>query len=239
MIPIKDDNPTKSVSYIRYLILISCSLIFLFQISINNNDFFIYYFGFKPVTLFHDSNITSFYPLLTIITSMFMHGGWMHFLGNMMYLWIFADNVEEIMGSKKFLFFYLSSGIFASLTQAIFDLNSDIPMIGASGAIAGILGSYLFVFPRAKVLVLIPFFIFFTVRVPAFILLIFWFIYQFINLGSQGSNVAWGAHIGGFVFGFMYSLIFVNKMKQKGIKKSKSISHKKGKSIFLKKGPWN
>ena len=136
------------------------------------------------------------------------------------------------MGKKKFIFFYIFAGIVASFTQALIDINSTIPMIGASGSIAGILGSYLYLFPRAKVLVLVPFFIFFTMRISALYLLIFWFIYQFLNLGIQGSNVAWFAHIGGFVFGFLYSLFFVNKPR--------SINIKKGKSVFLKKkGPWD
>ena len=111
------------------------------------------------------------------------------------------------------------------------DIDSNIPLIGASGAIAGILGAYLHLFPKAKVLVLVPFFIFFTIRVPAFILLIFWFLFQFLNLGNQESNVAWVAHIGGFVFGLFYSYIFNNKIKK--------IITKKGKSVFLKRGPWD
>ena len=112
------------------------------------------------------------------------------------------------------------------------NFNSTIPMIGASGSIAGVLGAYLHLFPKAKILVLVPFFIFFTLRISAFYLLLFWFVYQFINLGSQGSNVAWFAHIGGFIFGFLYSLFFVRKVNLKPVKK--------GKSIFLKKkGPWN
>ena len=160
-----------------------------------------------------------------------MHGGWMHFLGNMLYLWIFADNVEDKLGIKKFVIFYLISGVFASLTQAFFNFNSDVPMIGASGSIAGVLGAYLYFFPKAKVLVLIPFFIFFTVKVPAYILLIFWFLYQFLNLSNVDSSVAWLAHIGGFIFGYFFAVF------------SKSINEKKrGKTIFLdkdEKGPWD
>lgn len=155
-----------------------------------------------------------------------MHAGWMHFLGNMLYLWIFADNIEDVMGQKQFILFYLLSGFFASLSQAIIDTQSNIPMIGASGAIAGVLGAYLYLFPKAKVLILVPFFIFFTIRVPAYILLIFWFFYQFVNLDNENSNIAWLAHIGGFIFGLIYSLIFLKK---------NNLTKKKGKSIFLKK----
>jgi membrane associated rhomboid family serine protease len=162
---------------------------------------------------------------------MFMHGGWLHFLGNMLYLWIFADNVEDALGHKKFIIFYLFSGVCASLSQFIFDINSPIPMIGASGAIAGVLGAYFYLFPKAKVLVLIPFIIFFTIRVPANILLLFWFFYQFININDEQSNIAWIAHIGGFISGLIYVVVT----------KQKKFESKTGKSVFLKnrKGPWD
>ena len=155
----------------------------------------------------------------------------MHFLGNMLYLWIFADNVEDKLGIRKFIFFYLISGIFASLTQAFFNISSEVPMIGASGSIAGVLGAYLYYFPKAKVLVLIPFFIIFTIKVQAYVLLIFWFLYQFLNLSNVDSSVAWLAHIGGFVFGYFFAIVNKNKKERK-----------KGKTIFLnkdKKGPWD
>ena len=231
MIPLKDENPINSKSYIRLIILIVCSLIFLFQSFGGINSFLIGYFGFKPVSLIDSSGIETFSPFLTIFTSMFMHGGWIHFLGNMLYLWIFADNVEDALGHKKFLIFYLFSGVFASLSQFVFDINSQIPMIGASGAIAGVLGAYFYLFPKAKVLVLIPFIIFFTIRVPANILLLFWFFYQFININDEQSNIAWIAHIGGFVFGLIYVITT----------REKKFESKKGKSVFLKnrKGPWD
>jgi len=228
MIPLHDDNPVDNRSYIRLIILFLCTATFLLQIFSNDNNFLIYYFGFKPISLFADTSAPSFFPILTIFTSIFMHGGWMHFIGNMLYLWIFSDNVEDKMGKTKFLVFYLLSGFFASITQAATNLNSEIPMIGASGSIAGILGAYLYLFPKAKVLVLIPFFIFFTIRIPAFILLIFWFIYQFLNISNIESSVAWLAHIGGFIFGYLFVALG-------GVKKTK-----KSQSVFLKKkGPWN
>ena len=231
MIPLKDENPTNNKSYIRLIILIICTLIFLFQSFGGINSFLIGYFGFKPVSLIDSSGIVTFNPFLTILTSMFMHGGWLHFLGNMLYLWIFADNVEDVLGHKRFIIFYLFSGVCASLSQFIFDINSPIPMIGASGAIAGVLGAYFYLFPKAKVLVLIPFIIFFTIRVPANILLLFWFFYQFIYINDEQSNVAWIAHVGGFIFG----LIYVIATRQK------KFESKTGKSVFLKnkKGPWD
>ena len=230
MIPLKDENPTKKKCYTRFIILFICVVVFFFQISSHETNLITYYFGFKPASFFNNFDKPTFSPALTLLTSIFMHGGWMHLIGNMMYLIIFADNVEDVFGTKKFILFYLLSGIFASFSQAFMDFSSEIPMIGASGAIAGVLGAYLFYFPRAKILVLIPFFIFFTIRVPASILLIFWFVFQFLNLSNVESSVAWMAHIGGFVFGYIFSII-----------NGKKPSSKTGSSIFLKKkkGPWD
>ena len=230
MIPLKDENPTKKKCYTRFIILFICVVVFFFQISSHETNLITYYFGFKPASFFNNFDKPTFSPALTLLSSIFMHGGWMHLIGNMMFLIIFADNVEDVLGTKKFIVFYLLSGIFASFSQAFMDFSSEIPMIGASGAIAGVLGAYLFYFPRAKILVLIPFFIFFTIRVPASILLIFWFVFQFLNLSNVESSVAWMAHIGGFVFGYIFSII-----------NGKKPSSKRGSSIFLKKkkGPWD
>ena len=230
MIPLKDENPTKKKCYTRFIILFICVMVFFFQLSSHETNLITYYFGFKPASFFNNFDKPTFSPALTLLTSIFMHGGWMHLIGNMMYLIIFADNVEDVFGTKKFILFYLLSGIFASFSQAFMDFSSEIPMIGASGAIAGVLGAYLFYFPRAKILVLVPFFIFFTIRVPASILLIFWFVFQFLNLSNVESSVAWMAHIGGFVFGYIFSII-----------NGKKPSSKRGSSIFLKKkkGPWD
>ena len=230
MIPLKDENPTKKKCYTRFIILFICVVVFFFQISSHETNLITYYFGFKPASFFNNFDKPTFSPALTLLTSIFMHGGWMHLIGNMMYLIIFADNVEDVFGTKKFILFYLLSGIFASFSQAFMDFSSEIPMIGASGAIAGVLGAYLFYFPRAKILVLVPFFIFFTIRVPASILLIFWFVFQFLNLSNVESSVAWMAHIGGFVFGYIFSIV-----------NGKKPSSKRGSSIFLKKkkGPWD
>ena len=231
MIPLKDDNETQNKCYVRLIILIICTLIFFSQILSPNTNYWIYYFGFKPLSLYQNVTYPSFPSFFTLITSLFLHGGWMHFLGNMLYLWIFADNVEDKLGIRKFIFFYLISGIFASLTQAFFNISSEVPMIGASGSIAGVLGAYLYYFPKAKVLVLIPFFIIFTIKVQAYVLLIFWFLYQFLNLSNVDSSVAWLAHIGGFVFGYFFAIVNKNKKERK-----------KGKTIFLnkdKKGPWD
>ena len=159
---------------------------------------------------------------LTIFSSMFMHGGFMHLIGNMLYMWIFADNIEDNLGHIKFLIFYLLVGIGAAMTQVLMDTHSQIPMVGASGAIGGVLGAYLINHPNARVLVLIPFGFFSQlIKIRALYVLGFWFILQFI---SSGGGVAYAAHIGGFVSG-MILILFFNK---KGRKKNKII-----------KGPWS
>jgi membrane associated rhomboid family serine protease len=151
-------------------------------------------------------------PSVTILTSMFMHGGWMHLIGNMLYLWIFGDNVEDSMGHGRFIVFYLLCGVAAALAQAIPEPNSQIPMVGASGAISGVLGAYLLLHPHARVLVAVPFgFILHTMRLPAGIVLALWFGLQlFSNLMTQPGEggVAFRAHIGGFVAGMLLVGIF-------------------------------
>jgi membrane associated rhomboid family serine protease len=150
---------------------------------------------------------------LTIFSSMFMHGGFMHLAGNMLYMWIFADNIEDSLGPIKFLIFYLLAGIGAAMTQVLMDTHSQIPMVGASGAIGGILGAYLINHPNARVLVLIPFGFFSQlIKIRALYVLGFWFILQFI---STGGGVAYAAHIGGFVSGMILILFFNKKSKKK------------------------
>jgi membrane associated rhomboid family serine protease len=151
-------------------------------------------------------------PTLTVLTSMFMHGGWMHLIGNMLYLWIFGDNVEDSMGHVRYVIFYVLCGVAAALAQALPEPNSEIPMVGASGAISGVLGAYLLLHPHAKVLVAIPFgFILHTMRLPAGLVLAMWFGLQLLsNTMSQsgGGGVAFRAHIGGFVAGMLLVGIF-------------------------------
>ena len=158
----------------------------------------------------------------TIFTSMFMHGGFMHLIGNMLYMWIFADNIEDNLGPTRFTIFYLLSGIGAAMTQVLMNTHSQVPMVGASGAIGGVLGAYLINHPNARVLVLIPFGFFSQlIKIRALYVLGFWFILQFI---SSGGGVAYAAHIGGFVSGIILILFFNKKNKKK---------------IKIKKGPWS
>ena len=142
-------------------------------------------------------------PILTLLTSMFLHAGLLHLVGNMWFLWIFGDNVEDILGRGRFLVFYLACGIAASLTHVFLNPNSITPMIGASGAISGLMGAYMRRFPMARVVTLIPIFLFFQiVRIPAFVFLGVWLLLQLLSAGSQ-VGIAWFAHIGGFLAGFV------------------------------------
>ena len=212
--PFSDDNPTQNKPYITYFIIGICCIIFLWQFTLPPQLFesAVYNFGVVPASLLGSKE--GYLPAtMTIFTSMFMHGGWMHLIGNMVFLWIFGDNVEDSMGRVKFIVFYLLAGIVAAYTQALIDPSSGIPMIGASGAIAGVLGAYLLLHPKANVNVLLWIFIFITVvRVPATIVLGFWIISQFFNLGLSGGEggIAYFAHIGGFITGIVLITFFKN-----------------------------
>jgi len=217
MIPLKDDNPTSSKPIVSYCLITFCVIIFLMQMgtqSYQTGKLF-YSYGLIPSVLMgHDElpmDLYSIPSILTIFTSMFMHGGFMHLIGNMLYMWIFADNIEDNLGPTKFLIFYLLSGVGAAMTQVLMDVNSQIPMVGASGAIGGVLGAYLINHPNARVLVLIPFGFFSQlIKIRALYVLGFWFILQFI---SSGGGVAYAAHIGGFVSGVVLILFFNKKNK--------------------------
>ena len=239
MIPLKDDNPTKGNPIVSYGIIGFCVLIFLAQMGLSENELrdFTYSYGLIPSVLMGidqlPDEIFKVSPIATIFTSMFMHGGWMHLIGNMLYLWIFADNIEEDLGTLNFVIFYFVSGIGAAMSQVLMDINSQIPMIGASGAIGGVLGAYLINYPNAKVLVLIPFGFFSQlIKIRALYVLGFWFVLQFINSflssHSGGGGVAYAAHIGGFITGVILILLFNKKNKKIYKNKKKKIN----------KGPW-
>ncbi len=201
--PLFDDNPTHRHPLITWLILAACVLVFLWQASLPFEAArdFIGAYGFTPRLFFEQRE------MLPLFSSMFMHGGWAHLLGNMLYLYIFADNIEDSMGKGRFIIFYSLCGIAAALTQGLIDPASEIPMVGASGAIAGVLGGYLMLHPRANIRCLIGIFIFFRVmNIPAFIVLGGWIMLQFVNLGqfdSETGGVAYFAHIGGFIAGMV------------------------------------
>ena len=228
MIPLKDDNPISSRPIVTYILIGLCVVVFLLQLgsqSYRTGQLF-YSYGLIPSVLMgYDHLPMDLYVVpayITIFSSMFMHGGFMHIIGNMLYMWIFADNIEDDLGSTKFIIFYLLSGIGAAMTQVLMDTHSQVPMVGASGAIGGVLGAYLINHTNARVLVLIPFGFFSQlIKIRALYVLGFWFILQFI---SQGGGVAYAAHIGGFVSGIILILFFNKKI----IKKTKVV-----------KGPWS
>ncbi|MFP4082725.1 MAG: rhomboid family intramembrane serine protease [Candidatus Aminicenantes bacterium] len=204
-IPLKDDNPTYRFPYVTVFLICLNILIFFYQIfSPQGLQHYVYKMGAIPYEITHFKTLPFFpriAPPLTLITAMFLHGGFFHLFGNMLYLWIFGNNIEDFLGSFRFIFFYLLSGLGASLAHIIFNPNSQVPMVGASGAIAGVLGAYLILYPGARVLTFV--FLFFFIRIipiPAAVILGLWFLAQLLNIGL-GGGVAWFAHIGGFLIG--------------------------------------
>jgi membrane associated rhomboid family serine protease len=200
-IPLKDENPTSRVPVVTFLLIAINAAVFLYQaLSPQGLEFYVLKMGTIPYEITHFttvSGIPRLAPPLTLLTSLFLHGSLFHLLGNMLYLWIFGNNIEDYLGPARFTLFYLISGLGAGLTHILFHPNSTIPVIGASGAVAGILGAYLLLYPSARVITLIFIWI---VPVPAALLLMLWFLGQIMNVGL-GGGVAWFAHIGGFLLG--------------------------------------
>lgn len=222
MIPLADDNPTRSTPIITYALIAICVIVFLWQLSLGPNvKVAIYALGVIPASLLQGALLPQelrwVSPEMTVITSMFLHGGFMHLIGNMLYLWVFGDNIEDIFGKPVFIIFYVICGIVAALSQALPDPSSTIPMIGASGAISGVLGAYMVFFPKKSIRVAIPFGFFLQIlKLPAYVVLLFWFVLQLINGALSGSDggVAFGAHIGGFIAGVILAPIMVIVMRK-------------------------
>ncbi len=206
MIPIKDVNPHRSFPLVNLSIILTCSIVWLYEVSLSEEklNLFIYHYGLVPINLFERPQ--------TLLTHMFLHGSWLHIIGNMWFLWVFGDNVEDRMGRFKYLLFYILSGLGAAVIQMFVSFlfgGANIPMVGASGAISGVLGAYLWMFPHARILALIPIFFFLTfMELPAVFFIGLWILIQVINglitlpLSGVG-GVAWFAHIGGFVVGYL------------------------------------
>jgi membrane associated rhomboid family serine protease len=220
MIPLHDDNPTRITPLVNWAIIVLCVLAFLWQLSLGRyGQNALYSLGVIPAVLFNIQPLPGELAIIpawaTLFSSMFLHGGWMHLIGNMLYLFIFGNNIEDAMGHAKFMVFYLICGIVAALAQALPDPQSITPMIGASGAISGVLGAYLLLYPHARVLVAIPLgFFIHTTRIKAFWVLGFWFVIQIISTvlsGQQQGGVAFGAHIGGFIAGMILIPFFKNR----------------------------
>jgi membrane associated rhomboid family serine protease len=224
LLPIKDYNPTRRTAYVTIVIIVINVVVFLYQGIATDLNYHIVKNAMIPWEITHFESIPdpigyrvvsdqfgyprkefvyrNIPPFLTLLYSMFMHGSLWHLLGNMLFLWIFGNNIEDYLGRLKFIFFYLVCGLGASLVHILFHFNSLIPVIGASGAVSGVMGAYLILYPNARVRSLVFIFFFFTfVDIPAFIFLIVWFVFQFLNLGGQG--IAWLAHVGGFLIGLL------------------------------------
>ena len=219
MIPLRDENPIRVVPFVTWAVLAACVLAFLVQVSLGAPGFnrMIFALGVIPAVLFGHAylppEIVLVPPAVTVVTSMFLHGGWLHLAGNMLYLWIFGDNIEDRMGHLRFLVFYLACGAAAVFAQAIPAPQSEVPMVGASGAISGVLGAYLLLFPRTRVLVLVPLgFVLQAIRLPAVWVLGLWFLVQLLSSFAAPAGeggVAFRAHLGGFVAGLLLAPLLV------------------------------
>jgi membrane associated rhomboid family serine protease len=217
VVPLRDDNPTRIVPVVTYAILVINIVVFVYELSLGPNlEAFFRVWAVIPRELsayfLGEPTGLPFPAWITLITSQFLHAGFLHVAGNMLFLWIFGNNVEDKLGHVRFLIFYLVCGALAALTQWFFSMGSVIPSLGASGAIAGVMGAYILRFPRVEVLTLVPLgFFMWTFRVPAIFFLGFWFVQQAFysvaslnvpaNVGMQGGGVAYWAHAGGFIFG--------------------------------------
>ncbi|MEO1402662.1 MAG: rhomboid family intramembrane serine protease [Cyanobacteria bacterium J06635_1] len=221
MVPLSDNNPTSTTPYVVYGLVVLNIIVFLFELTLQTGptnaplDQFFQTWAIVPQELtasFRGGDVVAVSEWFTLISSQFLHGGFLHIAGNMLYLWIFGNNIEDQLGHGKFLVFYLTCGALAGLAQWVFAPLSEVPTLGASGAIAGVMGAYIIRFPRAQILTLLPLFIIFTtVRIPAIFFLGWWFLQQALysvatlgadaNMGTGG--VAYWAHAGGFVFGII------------------------------------
>jgi membrane associated rhomboid family serine protease len=217
MIPLKDDNPTGHFPLVTIGLIAANVAVYIYQLTLPplQLEALIFRYGAIPYNLIHPLAkdllyVTALPPTLTVFSSMFLHGGFLHLASNMLYLWIFGDNVEDFLGPLRFFLFYFITGSLAVLAHVLADMNATVPVIGASGAIAGVLGAYLVLFPRANVSTLFLFIIIFRIiQVPAVLILGLWFLVQVLNASSGGGgSVAWFAHIGGFVAGMILIKVF-------------------------------
>jgi len=208
-IPLRDENPTRITPYINYLLVAVNSMVFLYELALPQRaqNALAMVYGTVPVRFAHllagagHADTT----LLTLLTSMFLHNGPAHLIGNMLFLWIFGDNVEEFFGHAGYLLFYLFCGVASGITHILFNFHSAIPAVGASGAISGVMGAYILLFPHSRILTLV---LIFLVPLPAFLILGYWFLLQFVAgvssfAAAATGGVAWWAHIGGFLTGLL------------------------------------
>ncbi|WAM36193.1 rhomboid family intramembrane serine protease [Caldicellulosiruptor acetigenus] len=227
MIPLKDTIPSREKPFMTWTLILINVFVFLYQVSMPQEaaQEFVFRYGFVPERftqlLSHGFVVAASVSIWSIITSMFLHGSWMHLISNMWSLWLFGDNVEDRVGHFRFLIFYILSGIAAALTHWFFNANSPIPTVGASGAISGVMGAYFLMFPLSRIVTLIPLgFIPLFIEIPAIFFLGLWFLSQ-VSSGILelfgpvfGSGIAWWAHIGGFVFGVLTINMFKKRYRR-------------------------
>lgn len=221
MIPLRDHIASSRTPFVNYTVIGACVLVFLWQLSLGSpgGQHAIYGLGAIPAVIFGNARLPEGFVMVpawaTVFTSMFLHGGWMHLIGNMLYLWIFGDNVEDSMGHGRYAVFYLLCGVAAVLAQSLPDTTSQVPMIGASGAISGVLGAYLLLYPKARVLVMIPLgFVMKAHYLPAAAVLGFYFVLQIIMTAmtpAGSGGIAFAAHLGGFVAGAALIPVFKHR----------------------------
>ena len=227
MIPIKDDAPRYTTPYVNYFLLTLNIVVFLFMIVVGNPDrtAIVNTFAFRPVVLtsfvVRHNTTAGVAAIVTIFTSMFMHSGWWHLIGNMWVLYIFGDNIEDYLGHFSYVLFYLLGGIAAILLHALLNPTSAIPTVGASGAIAGVMGAYFILFPSARVLTLVPFLFVFFIWLPAWIVLGYWILTQFLggaassmSYAGQSGGIAFWAHVGGFGAGIAMVKLFPSRRRR-------------------------
>jgi len=236
MIPLKDDSPRLSTPLMNYFLIAANAAVFLFEVTLPGDSLkgFIYDFGLVPARLAallnaaaphvhaHGHSVSPELVLLPVLSSMFIHASWWHLLFNMWFLWIFGRNLEDRLGHLPYLVFYLTCGVAAAFIQTAVELHSTIPTVGASGAIAGVMGGYFVLYPRAKVLMLVPFFFIFFLWLPAWVVLGYWFVLQFLSGvgtelvtgGRNSGGVAFWAHVGGFVAGILLVRLFPSRARR-------------------------
>ena len=224
MFPLRDDIPSRRFPYVNIGLIVVNTVFFFYEFMLTPDlDQFISAYGFIPARFLwqQQENILDMNRFLPVLSSMFLHGSLLHLISNMWMLWIFGDNVEDCMGHGRYIVFYLFCGVASVVAQAFSAPSSSVPMVGASGAISGVLGAYLLTYPRARILTLVPiFFFFYMVNIPAFFFLGIWFLIQFIqgyvqlmsiSTVAEGGGVAWWAHIGGFGAGALLIHLFRDK----------------------------
>lgn len=213
MIPIRDDNPTRSIPWVTIALIAANVGVFIYETTLDARalETFWHTWSVVPARLLAEPLAAP--GVVTVFTSMFMHAGWVHLIGNMLYLWIFGNNIEDRLGPARFVLFYLVSGIVGASAQVMAAPSSTVPMLGASGAIAGVLGAYLLLYPGASIVTIIPVFFFIEVaRVPAYLVIGFWFVLQLgsglasLGAASATGGTAWFAHVGGFVAGLVLAM---------------------------------